>query len=69
MSYWENTGLYQSTLNRLNKLKDEEYARTGQIGEKWYLIDAATGLYYAFYNDGDDAEGAAVQEDRVIQKL
>lgn len=59
MSYWLKTGLHQSTLNRLLRLKDEATQKEGKIPEKWWLLDAASGLYYGLFNDGDNAKGAA----------
>jgi hypothetical protein len=59
MSYWRGEGLYQATLDRLNRLKEKAFKEADEIPEKWWLLDAATGLYYGLHNDGDNASGAA----------
>lgn len=64
-SYWQDKGLHQE---KDTILRDEFERVVGDDGfqfdwhnkdvKHWALVNGMWGLYYGFYNDGDNAKGA-----------
>jgi hypothetical protein len=65
--YWNQTGKYQEESDALMKRMEEWYAKTtatapinwhDEANSYWTLLNGMSGIYYGYYNDGDDAAGA-----------
>jgi hypothetical protein len=65
-TYWERNGKFQKEHDEICKQLEERCNGLNlwlkldreEISDKMLLVNGVNGLYYAKYNDGDDAEGA-----------